>query len=238
MIQQARGQGLVMTAPRLVILDVNETLSDLGPLRDRFRELSLTEQDAAAWFAGVLRDGFALTVLEESSAFADLGRDVLRDLAPDLTEEQIDSVIATFGELPLHDDVAPGLRALAEADISVVTLSNGSTDVAEGLLQRGGVRDLVVETLSVDAAGIWKPHRAAYAYALERHGVPAAEAALIAVHPWDLHGASRAGLRTAWVRRGERHWPGAFAQPQIAAPSFEQAARRLTETSSHAAERR
>ena len=36
----------------LVVLDVNETLSDVSALSPLFVELGLAEGDAAAWFAG------------------------------------------------------------------------------------------------------------------------------------------------------------------------------------------
>lgn len=213
-----------MDAPSLVVLDVNETLSDLAPLRQRFVDLGLGAQLSGTWFASVLRDGFALTVLEQSQGFADLGRDVLRDLAPELDDADVDSVIATFTGLDLHPDVAPGLRLLADAGTEVVTLSNGSAGIAEGLLERAGVRDLVAAVLSVDDAGVWKPHPRAYAYALDVRGADAASAAMAAVHPWDLHGAAAAGMRTAWIRRGERFWPRAFTAPDIVGGGLDEVA--------------
>jgi 2-haloacid dehalogenase len=36
---------------------------------------------------------------------------------------------------------------------------------------------------------------------------------LVAVHPWDIHGASLAGLRTAWVNRSGAAYPSYFAAP-------------------------
>ena len=212
---------------RLVVLDVNETLSDLDPLRQRFADLGLDPQLSATWFASVLRDGFALTALEQMHGFADLGSDALRDLAPGIGDDDVESVLDTFTSLSLHPDVVPGLRRLAEAGIEVVTLSNGSTGVAEGLLQRAGVRDLVADVLSVDDVGVWKPHPRAYAHALAGRDADAGQTALVAVHPWDLHGASSAGLRTAWIRRGERHWPGAFTAPDVTADGLDAAAERL-----------
>ena len=48
---------------RVCVLDVNETLSDLTALAPRLVEVGLAESDLEPWFAGVLRDGFALTLL-------------------------------------------------------------------------------------------------------------------------------------------------------------------------------
>ncbi|GAC1569542.1 MAG: hypothetical protein NVS3B6_22950 [Pseudarthrobacter sp.] len=36
---------------------------------------------------------------------------------------------------------------------------------------------------------------------------------LVAVHPWDIDGASRAGLQTAWINRTGNPYPSFFASP-------------------------
>lgn len=65
----------------------------------------------------------------------------------------------------------------------MITLSNGSGRVAEALLERAGLRDLVGQCLSVSEAGRWKPASEAYSYAARRCGVERQELALVAVHP-------------------------------------------------------
>ena len=105
--------------------------------------------------------------------------------------------------------------ALNELGIRLVTLSNGSASVAEGLFERAGIRDDFDRLLTVEDAGIWKPAPAAYAYALEQCGVDPMDAMLVAVHPWDIDGASRAGLATAWVNRTGGPYPKYFEAPDL-----------------------
>ena len=59
------------------------------------------------------------------------------------------------------------------------------------------------------------PRAAAYAYAAARCGVEARELMLVAVHPWDVDGAGRAGLRTAWVNRSGTSYPAHFRRPDL-----------------------
>lgn len=40
---------------------------------------------------------------------------------------------------------------------------------------------------------------------------------LIAVHPWDIHGAHEAGLRTAWINRTGVQYPAYSARPDLEA---------------------
>ncbi|MFF3256249.1 hypothetical protein ACFYWP_35830 [Actinacidiphila glaucinigra] len=46
---------------RVIVFDVNETLSDLTPLGGRFEDIGVSQDVLPTWFAAVLRDGFALT---------------------------------------------------------------------------------------------------------------------------------------------------------------------------------
>ena len=221
-----------MTRPQLLIFDVNETLSDLAPMGRRFTDVGVPGELAKAWFASTLRDGFALSMVGENSEFAALARDSARtilagqSLTLDL-EAAVNHVMAGFTELQPHPDVADGLAALAELDIRMVTLSNGATGVAEKLLTDAGLRDHLEQLLSVADAPAWKPSELAYRYALNTCGVEASDAMLVAVHPWDLDGAARAGLRTAWVDRGGSPYPRSFTEPEVRATDLVDLARQL-----------
>ena len=187
--------------PEIVIFDVNETLSDMRPLADSFERVGLNPGEVEPWFAGVLRDAFALTSVGVNPRFADVASEALRvrlaahDKSAADIESAAEAVMATFGSLEVHPDVAEGVHALRELGVRLMTLSNGSTSVAEGLLGRAGLGDAFERLLSVEDAPAWKPHPASYGHALSSCGVAAGDAMLVAVHPWDVDGAARAGLR-------------------------------------------
>lgn len=221
-----------MQRPRVLVLDVNETLSDLGPLADRFTDVGAPGHLAATWFAGVLRDGFALAVHGEAQPFATIGAETLRSTLAGCPldsglDQAVDHVMGGIAALTVHDDVREGLRALSALDIRLVTLSNGSTEVGRQLLAGAGLLGEVERLLSVEDAGTWKPAAAAYAYAVAQSGVRAEEAMLVAVHPWDTDGARRAGLRSAWVNRGAGRFPAHFLAPELEAGSLVDLADRL-----------
>lgn len=203
----------------LIVFDVNETLSDMSPLADRFASAGAPELLSRVWFASVLRDGFAFAATGEFRGFSSIGRSVLATMGLGAVADEI---LSAFGSLDVHPDVVPGVRALTAAGHRLVTLSNGSASVAESLLGRAGIRDSFEQLLSVDDAGIWKPARGAYHYGLERTGVRADEAVLVAVHPWDIHGAARAGLRTAWLDRDGVAYPDVFETPTWRIASLEE----------------
>ncbi|MBT9254575.1 haloacid dehalogenase type II [Phycicoccus sp. MAQZ13P-2] len=217
--------------PELVVLDVNETLSDLGGLADAFVAVGLDPRDVETWFAGVLRDAFALTVLGDNPGFADVATATLRSRLAAVGSGDPDAaateVLQALVALRPHPDVVPGLVALAGLGCRVVTLSNGSASVARTLLSGTDAEAVVEAYLSVEDAGRWKPAPEAYAHALSTTGVPADRALLVAVHPWDLEGAHRAGMRTAWLDRSGHGWPSCFAAPDVTARGFAELAERL-----------
>jgi 2-haloacid dehalogenase len=211
--------------PAVLLFDVNETLSDLAPMAGRFEDVGAPGRLAGTWFAGLLRDGFALTVAGAAKPFKQIGEELLRTSLHGLplsvgVEEAVAHVLRGFDELGVHDDVRPGIEALHGLGIRLVTLSNGSVSVAERLLIDAGLRDRFERLLSVEDAGTWKPGRSAYAYALHQCGVAAHEAMLVAVHPWDIDGASRAGTGSAWINRGGAPYPGHFTRADVEAGSL------------------
>ncbi len=125
-----------------------------------------------------------------------------------------------FASHPVHPDVVERIRSLRRLSISLVTLSNGSTAVADGLFGRNEIADCFDRLLSVDKAPLWKPAESAYSFAVEACACEPSEAMLVAVHPWDIDGAARVGLRTAWVSRDAGPYPGYFTAPDLRTESL------------------
>jgi 2-haloacid dehalogenase len=206
----------------VVVFDVNETLSDMSPMAQRFADVGADAGLAQLWFAALLRDGFALTAAGAGERFATLGREGLYamlggvDLDRDL-DAAVEHVLGGFAELDVHPDVPDGVRGLSAAGLHMVTLSNGAASVAEGLLRRSGLRDAFDAVLSVEDAGVWKPARGAYEYAARQCGVALDAMMLVAVHPWDVDGAARAGMQTVWIDRFGGRYPAYFTAPGLTA---------------------
>jgi len=209
-----------------VFFDVNETLTDFSALTSSFEEMGLTKTDMDLWFSRVLQDGFALSTTQDSASFGNIGRHVLSEIllnrALQVSEQhQVEALKAMTG-LPPHPDVAECLTALRDEGIGISTLSNGSPAAAEFVLEMLGCRDIVDHVLSVQQAPLWKPARAAYDFCLSVAGIPAKEAALVSVHPWDIHGAQHAGLAGVWVNRNQSAYPPYFLSPQFEVSSLDE----------------
>lgn len=153
---------------QVVVFDVNETLSDLTSLRGRFEDIGVPGQLLPAWFAGVLRDGFALTAADAYADFASVAHDAVRTLVSSLEgwagdeEEAVHHVLDGFAHLDVHPDVPYGIRKLSEAGYRLTAMTNGAAALTEQLLDTAGVLDCF-ETLSdVRGPRCWKPAPATY----------------------------------------------------------------------------
>ena len=206
------------TTPSVIVFDVNETLSDMFPLCERFVEIGAPAYLARVWFATLLRDGFALAAAGGTAKFSSIGSEILRGVLRDVAvtrslDDAVHHVMDGFETLSLHPDIADGIRDLKEAGLRLVTFSNGSAQVAESLLTRAGLRGEFEALLTVEDTSAWKPVRSAYHYAADVCGARPSDLLLVAVHPWDIHGAAQAGLRTAWLNRAGETYPSYFAAP-------------------------
>lgn len=188
-----------------VLLDVNETLFALSGLAPAFEAAGVPVGRMPLWFARVLRDGFALAAAGGFATFADIARAAFVGLDPDrLTTGHADAVLDRFHELEPHPDVPAGMAELAQAGVRVMTLTVGDVGLVRGLFARAGLADHVDGYLSADEVRRWKPSGEAYAHGIEGIGLPAGRVALVAAHSWDIDGAARSGLRTAFLTRIEQ----------------------------------
>ena len=205
-----------------MLFDVFETLLRLAPLRDRFVEVGRPAHELELFFARTLRDGMAYTLAGEAPPFPDVARAELRSTSGyTLTDEQIEHVLAGFGELPLQPDALPALRLLADAGIPAYAFTHGSPTVAERALGAGGAMDLLRGVLSTQDIKAFKPPARAYEYACARVGSEPAHTALVAVHSWDTHGALAAGLMAGFATRLEGGLPDVVRTPTVVAETLD-----------------
>jgi 2-haloacid dehalogenase len=217
--------GSALPIPDVLLFDVYGTLLDVSRLGDRFVEVGAPAHLAPTWLTTVLLHGFALTAAHAPAHFTELAASVLHSSLAGLplnrpVDDAVARIMGGFDELGVYSDVPEGLVALGALGPRLVTLSNGEVSVAEQSFARAGMSGHFERQLSTEDAGFWKPAPAAYAYAAGRCRTRPATMMLVAVHPWDIDGAHRAGLRTAWVNRTRDPYPDYFSAPTLEARSL------------------
>jgi 2-haloacid dehalogenase len=114
--------------------------------------------------------------------------------------------LETFPEVP---DV---LSQLKRAGLQTAILSNGSPKMLSAAVRGANLEGLLDAVLSVEEAGVYKPHPRVYQLAVDRFAVPAHSIAFQSSNAWDAYAASAFGMQVVWCNRyGQRseRLPGA-----------------------------
>ncbi len=204
-----------MTAPAAVAFDVVDTLISRDRLRPRLEQAGAGEGALELWFARLLRDAFAITAAGGYRPFREVAAASLTGLLDNPSGEAVETVLAGFKDLDAHPDAEPAMQRLHQAGVRILTLTNGSPETTETLLERNGLARLIERSISVEEAKVWKPAPEPYLHAARIADVEPHEVALVTVHGWDVHGAKQAGLRGGWASRLEGQFPASLGAPDV-----------------------
>ena len=195
----------VSAQPAVVAFDMIETVFSLESLRGHMVAAGLPGHALEAWFAQTLRDAFALEVTEVYKPFKEIAAGTLDSLLVKHGSRgtgDASAILRGFAELEPHPDADAAFQRLHSAGIRLIGLTNGGAAVTRQLVDRAGFARYFEQLVSIETMGHWKPQRQVYLHAARTAGVAPSQMTLVAAHPWDIHGASRAGLMTAFVARG------------------------------------
>ena len=103
--------------------------------------------------------------------------------------------------LDAYPDAPAALRLLREAGLATAILSNGSPAMLAAVVRNAGLGDLFDHVLSVEEAGVYKPHERVYQLAVDRLAVPPQQIAFISSNGWDAWAGSAFGMRAIWCNR-------------------------------------
>ena len=117
-----------------------------------------------------------------------------------------------YRSLRCFPEVPQMLKDLKRAGFITAILSNGTPDMLADAVRDAQLAGSFEHILSVEQAGVFKPHPDVYRLAVDTLGVPAAQIAFQSSNAWDAHAASAFGMRVVWCNRyGQRRerLPGA-----------------------------
>ena len=197
-----------------LIFDINETLLDLAPLKNKIKIVLNDREDLIPlWFSTLLHYSLVANATSSYADFSEIGVNTLLmiahsndiDLSRSTAEE---TIIKPFQELLPYKDVQRGLERLRDKGYKMVALTNSSQDALQNKLKFAGIYHLFDHVLSIAPVKKFKPDAAAYNYALDQVDSEASETMMIAAHAWDVMGAQAAGLQTCFVQRpGKVQYP-------------------------------
>jgi 2-haloacid dehalogenase len=116
-----------------------------------------------------------------------------------------DRLMQLYLELEPFPEVPEVLQRLKRAGMRTAILSNGTPKMLETLVKASKLGSLLDAVLSIEDAGVYKPHRKVYQLAVDRLSVPAAAIAFQSSNAWDAWAAKAFGMQVVWCNRyGQR----------------------------------
>lgn len=196
----------------VLFFDVNETLLATADLKTYLAQRLDNRMDIAeGWFTALLHHSLVESVTGSWHSFGEIAEAVLQMTAARYgiaLREASTSVAQALAAMPAYPDVAEGLASLRQQGFTLVALTNSSADLAEEQLSSTGLRPFFQQVLSVEQLRLYKPDLRVYQWAMETLGRPAAHCMMVAAHGWDVGGAKRAGMHTAFIaRKGQALYP-------------------------------
>jgi 2-haloacid dehalogenase len=158
-----------------------------------------------AWRVKQLEYTWLLSLMGRYRHFNHVTRDALDyacaslGLAPSAADK--DALMQSYRELAVFPEVDAALARLG-AKRRLAILSNGHPDMLDAVVRHNRLDTRLAAWLSVDSAGIFKPHPSAYQVAVDALGVAKGEIGFVSSNGWDAQGAKSFGMRTIWVNRG------------------------------------
>ncbi|WP_224483435.1 haloacid dehalogenase type II [Robertkochia aurantiaca] len=191
--------------PELIIFDINETLLDMEPLKKAIEDELGTERASELWFLNLLKYAMIESLTGSYVSFDELGAAVLKMLADrfgkSLTDKRSEEIMNMITSLPAHDDVADTLQTLRKEGYKLVALTNGSEVTLKKQLKNADLLNLFDSYYSVESVQKYKPHPDTYHYVLSAMQTDPEKSMMVAAHAWDIYGAQKSGLQTAFIKR-------------------------------------
>jgi len=215
-----------------VAFDIIGTCFSLEKPCTRLMELGAPAHAIQLGFAQTLRYAFALSLasgyrLLKEVLEAQLPRP-LKVLGVEASSVELSHVVSSFAELELQPGALESFRLLSKAGWQLVALTNGSEDSTRLLLEQVSALQHFTNIFSCDAIQKTKPHPDVYA-------LPKQDAEgdvwMVAVHAWDIAGAARAGLRTAFITSEEKDYLSIYPQPELVTSNLVEAASKIVQAS-------
>jgi 2-haloacid dehalogenase len=114
-----------------------------------------------------------------------------------------------------YADAKPTLERLHGSGLKLAILSNGSSTMLTSAVMSTGIETMLDAVLSVEGAGIFKPHPSVYRLATERFSLNPDQIAFVSANAWDAAGAAAFGFQVAWINRTGQKRENLPAGPDI-----------------------
>lgn len=192
-----------------VVFDAYGTLFDVSGLdRHCAKVTDRSEELARLWRVKQLDYAVLRTVMDRYADWGQITSDAL-DYAATALRIELDptarrGLMRAWLELPAFPDVATALARLANSDLRLLILSNGTHQMLTPLIEHNSLAGRFLAVLTSEAVQTFKPDPSIYAQVTERLHARINEILFVTANGFDVAGAKAVGFTVCRVdRRGD-----------------------------------
>lgn len=191
--------------PKVIVLDVYETLLDMGQIERKVNDLFRSKRGYRFWFEMFMEYCFVENCTGRFNDFSSIGSATLKMASTvfDVTidDDDVEMILGLLKQLPVHDGVEQGLSQLNDMNLRIAALTNSGEATVCERMERTGLISYFEKVMSAEHVRKYKPDKAVYVWAANSLKVPVGEILFVSVHGWDLAGAENAGMQTAFIKQ-------------------------------------
>lgn len=191
--------------PKLLLLDVYETLLDMNAVEKQVNDLMGSKRGYTLWLERLMQYCFVDNCVIQFNPFPSIVKATLQMTAQTLERElsgtEVETVLNLMKQLPIHLGVQQGLSQLRDQNFRIGALTNVPEAIVRERMERTGLISYFENVLSAEHVGKYKPSREVYLWAASKFDLAPSEILLVSAHGWDLAGAAYAGMRTAYLEQ-------------------------------------
>ena len=217
--------------PRVILLDVYETLLDMTDVEKRVNNLLDNKRGYRMWFELFMQYCFVDNCTVQFNSFASIAKATLQMAAKTFGEkvndEAIGGLLELLNHLPVKEHVQEGLSLLHDNGYRIAALTNSPQQIVTNRMERTGLVSYFEVVLSAEHVQKYKPSIEVYEWAAAKLGVALNEILLVSAHGWDIAGGANAGMQTAYLKQPDEMLYPLAPPPNIIASDLEDLAGKL-----------
>jgi len=189
--------------PKLILLDVYETILDMSGIEKKVNNLLDSKRGYVLWFELFMQYSFVDNSTVQFHNFESIADATLRMtsqmLKRDVRNEEVSGILELMKHLPLKENVQEGLSSLHDHNFRIAALTNSPEQIVRNRMEKTGLISYFEKVLSAEHVQKYKPAMEVYRWASQSLSVSPGEMLLVSAHGWDIAGAENAGLQTAYI---------------------------------------
>ena len=203
-----RNDSRIPGKPKVVLLDVYETLLDMSEIEKRINTLMASKRGYTLWFELFMQYCFVDNCTIQFNDFSSIAKATMQMTGKlfnrNVREQDTSHILELLKHVPLQEGVQEGLSQLNDQKFRIAALTNSPENTVRRRMESTGLISYFEMVLSAEHVKKYKPCIEVYEWAASKLKAELKDILLVSAHGWDIAGAANAGMQTAYLQQSRQ----------------------------------